>query len=334
MWIGRDNAVAADRAGVHRVGSTAVSEFALTFSDLRRPSAGVLAILGVAVCAMIWGTTWYAITLQLGTVDPVASIVWRFGLAAAVLFAGCALTGRSLRLNGAQHLAAAGQGAFVFAVSYAFVYAAEERVASAIVAVIFASLAFLNLILFRVAARQKAAPASWMGAGLGVVGVAVLSGSEVVRANLSPEALLGVVFALTAVCASAVGNYFAWRGQKAGTEVIPATAWAMAYGTGMLALFGLATGVEWSVAATPGYVGSLLYLSVFGSVIAFVIYFSIARARGYALASYISALTPPIAMGVSVLFEGATFGWPALAGLVLVLAGQALLIRAPKVGVA
>lgn len=314
--------------------SPPVHEFALTLSDLRRPSAGVLAILGVAVCAMIWGTTWYAITLQLGTVDPVASIVWRFGLAAAVLFAGCVLTGRSLRLNRAQHLAAAGQGAFVFAVSYAFVYAAEERVASAIVAVIFASLAFLNLILFRVAARQKAAPASWMGAGLGVVGVAVLSGSEVVRANLSPEALLGVVFALTAVCASAVGNYFAWRGQKAGTEVIPATAWAMAYGTGMLALFGLATGVHWSIATTPGYVGSLLYLSVFGSVIAFVIYFSIARARGYALASYISALTPPIAMGVSVLFEGATFGWPALAGLILVLAGQALLIRAPRVVVA
>ncbi len=311
--------------------STAASEFALTLSDLRRPSAGVLAILGVAVCAVIWGTTWYAITLQLGTVDPVASIVWRFGLAAAVLFAGCLLTGRSLRLSRAQHLAAAGQGAFVFAISYAFVYAAEERVASAIVAVIFASLAFLNLILFRVAARQKAAAASWMGAGLGVVGVAVLSGSEVARANLSPEALLGVVFALTAVCASAVGNYFAWRGQRAGVEVIPATAWAMAYGTGMLALFGLATGVEWSVAATPAYVGSLLYLSVFGSVIAFVIYFSIARARGYALASYISALTPPIAMGVSVLFEGASFGWPALAGLGLVLGGQLLLTRAPKV---
>ena len=303
----------------------------MTLFELRRPSAGVLAVLGVVVCAVIWGTTWYAITLQLGTVDAVASLVWRFGLAAVVLLAGCLLTGRSLRLTRTQHLAALGQGAFVFAISYSFTYAAEARITSAIVAVVFAALAFLNLILFRVAAGQRAARASWIGAGLGIVGVGVLSGGEVLGAGLGPQAGLGLVFAGLAVISSAVGNYFSWRGQEAGTRVIPATGWAMAYGTGMLALFGLATGVDWRVDATPTYLGSLLYLAVFGSVIAFVIYFSVAKARGYALASYISALTPPIAMLVSVMLEGARFGWPALAGLILVLAGQVLLIRAPKV---
>lgn len=302
----------------------------MTLTDLRRPSPALLALMGVGACALIWGTTWYAITLQLGRVDTVASIVWRFGLAAIVLFIGCALTGRSLKLNLAQHLAAAGQGAFVFAISYAFVYAAEERVASAIVAVIFAALAFVNLVLFRLVERQRAASTAWMGAGLGGVGVAVLSGGELLGAGLGPKAVVGVIFAALAVCASAVGNWFAWRGQNAGTEVIPATAWAMGYGTLMLVIFGLATGVEWSIAPTFGYVGSLIYLAVFGSVIAFVIYFSIARSRGYALASYISALTPPIAMLVSVVFEGAHFGWPALVGLSLVLAGQGLLIKAPK----
>src|SRR5690606_36582259 len=135
--------------------------------------------------------------------------------------------------------------------------------------------------------------------------------------------------AFIAVAASAFGNYFAWRGQNAGSAVIPSTAWSMAYGTILLALYGLATGVEWAIEQTFTYIGSLLYLSVFGSVIAFVVYFSIARSHGYALASYISALTPPIAMLVSVLFEDARFGWTALAGLTLVLAGQALLIRAP-----
>ena len=105
----------------------------------------------------------------------------------------------------------------------------------------------------------------------------------------------------------------------------------MAYGTGLLAIFGLATGVEFRIDPTFTYVGSLLYLSLFGSVIAFGLYFTIARTIGYAMASYISALTPPIAMLVSVLFEGARFGWPALAGLLLVLSGEALLIRAPKV---
>lgn len=293
-------------------------------------TATLLAIGGVAVCALIWGTTWYAITFQLGAVDPVVSVVLRFGLASALLFAVARVAGGKLWLTRAQHLAVAGQGVFAFSISYAFVYASEEKIASAVVAVIFAALAFLNLILFRVLSKQKAAPAAWMGAGLGVVGVAVLSGGQVMGAGLGVHAIAGVSFAVIAVIASAFGNWFAWRGQQAGAEVLPGTAWAMAYGTIVLALYGLVTGVSWSVEWSPAYVVSLLYLSVFGSVIAFGLYFTIARARGYALASYISALTPPIAMLVSVLFEGATFGLTALIGLALVLAGQLFLIRAPK----
>ena len=290
----------------------------------------LLGIGGVLICAMIWGTTWYAITLQLGTVPPLASIVWRFGLASALLFVGCVIARQKLRLTRAQHLAALGQGAFAFSISYSFTYASEAHVASAIVAVTFASLTFINLVLFRLAAGQKAAAASWGGAILGVVGVVVLSGSEVLSAGFDREAALGVGLALIAVTASAFGNFFAWKGQNHGSAAIPSTAWAMAYGTGLLGIYGLATGVEFTIDPTFTYVGSLLYLSVFGSVIAFVIYFSVARSRGYTLASYIGALTPPIALTVSVLFEGARFGWTALAGVALVVAGQVLITRAPK----
>ena len=289
-----------------------------------------LVAIAIAVCALIWGTTWFAITLQLGPVDPIVSIVWRFGLAAIVLFVFCAATRRPVRLTRAQHLAAMGQGAFAFAGSYGCVYAAEGRVASAVVAVIFAALAFVNLVLFRFAAGQRAARPAWVGAALGVAGVGVLSFGQLSAAGPGVAPGAGVALALCAVLASALGNWFAWRGQQAGAPVLPATAWAMAYGTAMLVLYGFATGVTWRIEPTPAYVLSLLYLSLFGSVIAFGLYFTLARQRGYALASYISALTPPIAMLVSVMFEGARFGWSALAGLVLVLAGQALLIRAPK----
>lgn len=302
----------------------------MSLSDtLRRPSDDVLAIAGVGVCAVIWGTTWYAITWQLGTVDPVASLVWRFGLAAIILIVGCAITGRSLTLTRTQHLAALGQGAFVFAISYSFTYAAEGHVTSAIVAVVFAGLAFLNLVLFRLIVGQKASRAAWIGAGLGIVGVGVLSGGEALGTGFDQRALLGIGLAFMAVVSSAVGNYFSWRGQQSGTAILPQTGWAMAYGTGMLALYGLATGARFTIDPSPGYLISLAYLAVMGSVVAFVTYFAVARARGYALASYISALTPPIAMLVSVLFEDARFGWSAAAGLTLVLAGQALLVRAP-----
>jgi drug/metabolite transporter (DMT)-like permease len=302
---------------------------AVTPHPVARPAAKDLASIGA--CSLIWGTTWYAITLQLGEVPAVASIVYRFALAAALLAGWCLLSRQSLRLTRAQHWAAAGQGLFTFAIDYALVYLAEEKIASAVVAVLFAGLAFVNLILFRLVARQKAARAAWIGAALGIVGVAVLSGSELFGGGEArPGATTGLVFAVLAVAAAAVGNLFAWRGQLAGGAVAPMTAWGMAYGAAMLALYGLVTGMEWRFEASWSYVGSLLWLSVMGSVVAFVLYFKLARSRGYAIASYVSALTPPVAMAMSALFEKATFGAWAFLGLALVLAGQLLLIRAPR----
>lgn len=304
----------------------------MTLDDIRRPNAGVLALMGVAACAVIWGTTWYAITWQLGVVDSIASVTWRFGLAAIVLFVVLLALRRPIALTRRQHFEAMGQGAFVFAVSYAFTYAAEAHVTSAIVAVVFASMAFSNLVMFRLIERQKAAPAAWFAAGLGLLGVTVLSGGELLGARLGPEALLGIGLAVLAMSSSTFGNWFSWRNQEAGAAVMPATAWAMAYGTAMLAVYGLATGVQFTIDPSPGYLISLAYLSVVGSVAAFVIYFTVAKSRGFAFASYISALTPLIATLMSVLFEGARFGWTALVGLALVLSGQVLLSRAPKPG--
>jgi drug/metabolite transporter (DMT)-like permease len=284
----------------------------------------------LGICSLIWGTTWFAITHQLGVVAPVISVIYRFGLAAALLFVICLATGRKIALSPQQHLGALGQGVFTFGVNYAFVYLAEERLASAVVAVLFAGLAFLNLILFRLVLRQKASGAAWAGAALGVAGVAVLSWSELLRADMGTRAAIGLAYGFTAVIGAAIGNLFAWRAQKLGAEIFACTAWGMAYGTAMLAVWALATGEAWRFEWSVGYVGSLLYLSLFGSVIAFVLYFTLARRRGYTLASYISAVTPPIAMAVSAVFEHAKWGLAALAGVALVMLGQVLLIRAPK----
>ena len=109
---------------------------------------GDLAAIGI--CTLAWGTTWYAITHQLGVVDPVVSITYRFALAAGLLFAWCALRRESMALTPAQHMAAFGVGLFTFAIDYPLVYWAEERVTSAVVAVVFAALAFVNLVTFRV----------------------------------------------------------------------------------------------------------------------------------------------------------------------------------------
>jgi drug/metabolite transporter (DMT)-like permease len=284
----------------------------------------------LAVCSLIWGSTWFAITFQLGAVPPAVSITYRFGLAAALLFAWLIATGRSWRLTRRQHVETFIQGALTFGVNYLFVYEAEARLNSAVVALIFAAMAFANLVLFRVTLGARASIAAWLAASLGVVGVAVLFLGELRHAHMGGRELAGLGFGLASMAGASLGNLFARRAQDLGAEVGANTAWGMAYGAGLLAVWALVTGQPWRFLLTPAYVGSLTYLAVFGSVVAFLLYFGLARRRGYVLASYISAITPAIAMLISAVFEHAHWGLEALAGLALVVIGQVLLARAPK----
>ena len=66
------------------------------------PYRGDLAALGV--CALIWGSTWIAITFQLGQIAPAMSVGYRFLLASTLLFVYCHWRGMPLRYSFKQHL--------------------------------------------------------------------------------------------------------------------------------------------------------------------------------------------------------------------------------------
>src|SRR6202012_5520008 len=116
---------------------------------------------------------------------------------------------------------------------------------------------------------------------------------------LDTRALIGLGVLFIGVVSSAVGNLFAHRAHDKGVEVGASSAWSMAYGALLLGLVALVRRDAWTFDPSLGYGLSLAYLSLFGSVIGFVLYFGLARRRGYGFASYISAITPPIAMTMS-----------------------------------
>ena len=101
--------------------------------------------------SLIWGSTFWAITLQLGEVSPAVSIVYRFALASSVLFGWCLLRGEKLRLSWAAQRWTILQGCCSFGLSYIGTYFAEQYVVSALVAVLFALMVFWNPILSRIA---------------------------------------------------------------------------------------------------------------------------------------------------------------------------------------
>ncbi len=296
----------------------------------RRSSALGADLVSLAVCSLIWGTTWRVIKLQYGVVPPLESVVYRFTLAAVLLFILCRVTRQPMALTRRQHLFAFAQGAFGFGLQYALVYLSEETLASGAVAVIFAAVVFVNLVVFRLAAGQRAPWPAWLAALLGLAGVAAMSLSQVRAPGASGEAPLAVGAAFGGVLASVFGNLFAARAHGAGAATAPGTAWAMAYGAALLAAYVGLTGQPWRFDTSPAYLGSLTYLAVLGSVTAFLVFYALARRRGYAFASYVAALTPPTAMILSSFTESARWGADALIGLALVLAGQVLLIRGTR----
>ena len=88
-----------------------------------------------AVTVLLWGSSFYGITFQLGTVAPEASVTYRFALSAVVIFGFCFATGRSLRFGWRNHALFAALGTFLFSLNYISIYLSELYIASGLTAV-------------------------------------------------------------------------------------------------------------------------------------------------------------------------------------------------------
>jgi drug/metabolite transporter (DMT)-like permease len=278
---------------------------------------------------LIWGSTWLAITFQLGMVAPEVSVCYRFALASLMLAAWCLLTGRSLRFSPRNHAYLAGLGVLMMGFNYIWIYRAEQHVTSGLVAVLFSTLVFMSPIAMRLAFGTPLRAMTFVAAIFGVTGVALLFVPELAIAQQGGAVALGVGLTLAATASCAAGNLIAVRNHRAGMATLPATAWGLGYGSLLAAAVAFSQGTPWTFDPRLPYVLSLAYLALFGSVIAFGVYFTLLNRVGAGPASYTTVATPIIAMLLSTFFEG--YRWTGTAGLGVVLAvfGVWLSLRQP-----
>jgi drug/metabolite transporter (DMT)-like permease len=100
----------------------------------------------------------------------------------------------------------------------------------------------------------------------------------------------------------------------------------MGYGAILMLIIALITGTPFRFELTPAYITSLVYLSVFGSILAFGAYLTLLGRIGADRAAYSSLLFPLVALVISTLFEGYRWSIPALLGVLLVLGGNFLVL--------
>ncbi|MCW5874180.1 MAG: EamA family transporter [Anaerolineales bacterium] len=275
---------------------------------------------------LIWGSTWLAIKFQLGTVPPELSVAYRFLLAALILFVYSKWRGLNLRFSRSEHLFMALQGLLLFSLNYVMVYFAELYVTSGLVAVLFSALIILNVLFGALFLRSPVSSRVLLGAFVGVLGVALIFWPEVASLQIEGMRLLGITLGILAALCASLGNIVSARNQRAGLPVIQANAYGMLYGSLATLVFALVRGVDFIFDPSLGYVGALLYLAVFGSVIAFGSYLTLLGRIGADRAAYVNVMVPMIALALSVVFEGLQLGVVEFAGVALVLLGNVIVV--------
>jgi drug/metabolite transporter (DMT)-like permease len=280
-----------------------------------------------AIATLIWGSTWLAITFQLGVVAAEISVAYRFALAASILAIWCRATGRSLAFSLRNHAFMMAQGVLMFGANYVAIYEAERYVTSGLVAVLFSTIVFTNPIGMRLVYGARLTQRTLFAAVLGVAGVALLFLPELLTVKSSATVALGIAFGLAATVLATGGNMIAVRNHYASVGVFEGTVWGMAWGAATAALIATLTGAAWTFDPGPRYVLSLAYLAVFGSIVAFGAYFTLIRKVGVGLASYTGVATPVVAVLLSTLFEGFAWTWTAVLGVLLAAAGNFIALR-------
>lgn len=276
------------------------------------------------IATLIWGSTWLAITFQLGPVAPEISVVYRFALAALLVAAWCLTTGRSLRFARRQHAWFAAQGVLLFGLNYLCVYEAERYIASGLVAALFSLVVFLNILGMRIFFGVPTNRRVVIAAVLGVSGLMLLFWREFAQGY--GTTLRGVAFTVSAAAFASGGNLLAVRSQRHGVPLMPGIAWGMAYGALAIALVASLEATPWTFATELPYVASLLYLALFGSVVAFAAYLTMLGRIGAARAGYVGVAVPVVALLLSTVFEHYQWTPLAVAGATLCAIGNVLVL--------
>ena len=279
---------------------------------------------------LIWGTTWIAIKLQLGEVAVAASIVYRFALAAAVLFVVLALSGRLQKLDARGQAICLAQGLCLFCINFLCFYTASQWIPSGLIAVIFSTATLWNALNARLLFKQRIAANVLAGGALGLAGLGLLFWPELAGHAASRETLLGIGLALIGTLCFSAGNMLSSLQQKAGLKPWTTNAWGMLYGALILSAICVLSGTPFTFEWSTRYVGSLLYLAIPGSVIGFTAYLTLVGRMGPERAAYCTVLFPVVALNISVFLEGYQWTLTALFGLLLVMLGNVLVFRKPK----
>jgi drug/metabolite transporter (DMT)-like permease len=305
--------------------SEETTEIAAADSTARPANRRLALLVWLSLCG-IWGSTWLGIKLGLRDLPPLTFAGIRFALAAVLLGVVVRLRKRpTAGLTPDDWWILAYTGFLSITVNYALVFWGEQYISSGLAALLSAT---VPLFGFPIAHWYLAAePLTWRkvaGAILGLLGVAIVFSGELgIGGTRSLWASAGIVMA--ALATAHAGVLVKHRATHIDPSVLAGV--QMAGGCIPLLVAGIALeGNPLTFRWTPLAFTSLAYLTIVGSVIAFMMYYWLIRHTAVSGVLMIPLVTPLIALLFGVLFGGETIGWHTALGGSAIIAGVALAV--------
>ena len=274
---------------------------------------------------VIWGSTWLVIKVGYGGLGPFNVAAVRFFIAAAV-FVPIVVVSRALWPRGRTEwglVALVGVG--LFGADYGLIYWGEQYLDSGLTAILFATLPVVTAACAHVyLPGDRLTPRKLAGTLLAFFGVCALFGDHV---RLDPSKvwpMLAVVAA--AVCAAITG--VATKRHGAALHSAALNAPAMLIGAVALTLASFAAGHGFTLPRDMRTWSAIGYLAVAGSVVTFLIYFSLLKTWSVTSLSFISVFTPAVALLLGFVFLDERLTIATVLGAALVLAGVTLAVTA------
>ncbi len=281
--------------------------------------------------AFIWGSTWLMITFQLGEVEPLVSVIYRFALASLILFGYCFFKGKQFNYSKSEHLLILIQGLFLFGINYWLTYAGITKINSSLAAILSTSIVYFNVVFARIFLGDKIKKDIVTGATIGVIGIILvfipkdaITNGFFNSNNVSNGTWTGIKLVLIASVFASLGNIISAQTQRRKIPVIQANALGMMYSVILLVIVALVSGSQFQFEMSFSYVGSLLYLALFGTVFAFGAFLTLVGRIGPDKAGYISLIYPIIALVFSTIFEDYQWTVTAGIGVLVILLGNSI----------
>jgi drug/metabolite transporter (DMT)-like permease len=292
-----------------------------------RPRLAPLDIALYGGVTFAWGFTWIAQHYQVGMVAPEVSVVWRFLMAAPVMFAIAALRGERFRFPARDHLWLALLGVTLFCVNFTLFYYAAKSVTSGLLSVVFSLASIINVWLGALLLGTPIDRRIVAGGLLGFAGLAAMFYPQFAGTDFNRDMVVGLALSVAGTLSFCFGNMISAHLQRRNLPIFATTGFGMIYGAFALALFAAFRGHAFIIEPTARYVVSLVYLSLVGSVMAFACYLTLLGRIGADRAAYATVMFPIIALAVSTALEGYRWTIPAALGLLTVIAGIVLVLR-------